>query len=74
MKYPTTSIATVSPKYQLAIPRELRAVADIRPGTRFAVVLTEGGLRLIRLRPLAELRGLVPPDEAVPVRDKEDRA
>jgi len=68
------TIATVSPKYQLAIPRELRAAAEVVPGTRFAVVLTEGGFRLIRLRPLTELRGSIPRDETVPVRDKEDRA
>ena len=73
MRTKSISIATVSPKYQLAIPRELREAAGIRPGTRFAVILAEGGLRLIRLRPLTELRGVVPADGAVRVRDKSDR-
>ena len=70
---PPISIATVSPKYQVAIPKELRAAADVVPGTRFAVVLVDGGLRLIRLRPLAELKGSIPRDEAVSIRDKRDR-
>jgi len=67
------SITTVSPKYQVAIPKGVRVAAKIVPGTRFAVVPTAGGLRLIRLRPLAELRGSIPRDTAVPIRDKHDR-
>lgn len=66
-------VVRVSSKYQIAIPREIRRRAGIRPGAAFEMIAGPGGLRLVPVRPLAELRGIVRRDDAVPIRDEEDR-
>jgi len=67
------TITQVSPKYQIAIPLEVRRRADIRPGTRFEIVLTDSGLRLIRLGALTSLRGRVRRDEGIEIREEHER-
>ena len=49
---------TVSPKYQVVIPSEVRNRLKLRPGQKMAVVEKEGVVHLIPLRPLKELKGL----------------
>ena len=71
-EYPA-SIVKVSPKYQLVIPREFREDAGIKPGARFMMIPVGDGFRLVHLRPLSALRGIVPLDESVEIRDKTDR-
>ncbi|MFZ5471848.1 MAG: AbrB/MazE/SpoVT family DNA-binding domain-containing protein [Myxococcota bacterium] len=66
-------MVSVSSKYQIVIPAELRERANIRPGTCFEVLVTETGLKLVRVEPLSALRGKVKRDDSVPLRDKEDR-
>ncbi|HXC24834.1 MAG TPA: AbrB/MazE/SpoVT family DNA-binding domain-containing protein [Gemmatimonadaceae bacterium] len=48
---------TVSPKFQVVIPQAARMVLGIRPGQRLQVLVYQGQLRLIPVRPLRELRG-----------------
>ncbi|MFN8616124.1 MAG: AbrB/MazE/SpoVT family DNA-binding domain-containing protein [Dehalococcoidia bacterium] len=52
-------IVTVSPKYQVVIPLALRKALGIKAGQRFEVRLEDGQLRLVPIRSLAELRGIV---------------
>lgn len=49
---------TVSPKFQVVIPRAVRERLKLRAGTQLMVVDFNGGLRLLPLRPAAELRGI----------------
>jgi len=49
---------TVSPKYQIVIPKELREKLGLRPGQKLLIYEQEGTLRLVSPRPLRELRGL----------------
>lgn len=49
---------TVSPKYQVVIPLELRRRLKLEPGSRLMVVEFNGGLRLMPLKPPSELRGI----------------
>lgn len=49
---------TVSPKYQVVIPLEVRRRLDLRPGSKLMVVEFNGGLRLVPLKPPAALRGI----------------
>ena len=49
---------TVSPKFQVVIPLAVRQRLNLRPGTKMMVVDFNGGLRLLPLRPAAELRGI----------------
>lgn len=50
---------TVSPKYQVVIPRAIREPLGLRPGQTMQVVLYDNRIELIPVRPLPELRGFL---------------
>ncbi len=53
------SIVTVSAKYQMVIPRDVRDAAGIRPGQKIQVLLHKDRLELVPLKDISELRGFV---------------
>jgi AbrB family looped-hinge helix DNA binding protein len=50
---------TVSPKYQVVIPKEVRESMDIHPGQKIQILVYKGRIELIPLRPIEELRGIL---------------
>ena len=50
---------TVSPKFQVVIPKEVRKALNLRPGQRMQVVEYDGRIELIPERDLKELRGFL---------------
>ena len=64
---------TLSSKYQLVIPREVREHLDLEPGTKFTVIEKGGILYLVPERPLAEMRGVARGTRRKGLRDKKDR-
>jgi AbrB family looped-hinge helix DNA binding protein len=50
---------TVSPKFQVVIPKEIRKALNLRPGQRMQVVEHEGRIEFIPERDLKELRGFI---------------
>jgi AbrB family looped-hinge helix DNA binding protein len=50
---------TVSPKFQVVIPRPVRDNLQIRPGQKMQVVEYEGRIELFPERDIAELRGFL---------------
>ncbi len=48
---------TVSPKFQVVIPRLVRESLDMQPGQKIQVFLYEDRIELIPLRPMREARG-----------------
>jgi AbrB family looped-hinge helix DNA binding protein len=50
---------TVSSKYQVVIPREVRKSMDLRPGTRVQILHYENRIELITLREPKSLRGFI---------------
>ena len=50
---------TVSPKFQVVIPRAVRDRMGLRPGQKLAVVEYEGRIELIPERDIMELRGFL---------------
>jgi AbrB family looped-hinge helix DNA binding protein len=50
---------TVSPKYQVVIPRSVREMLKIRPGQKVRVFLYEGRIEYILVRPLKRMRGFL---------------
>lgn len=52
------STVTVSPKFQVVIPLEIRRRMNLQPGAKLQVVEFNGGLRLLPLLPPSALRGI----------------
>ena len=49
--------ATVSPKFQIVIPKEIRERLDLKPGQQVALIDRDGYVALVPQRPISELRG-----------------
>lgn len=52
-------IVTVSPKFQIVIPRSIREQLGIEPGQKIRVLHYGGRIELIPLKPMRELRGFL---------------
>lgn len=50
---------TVSPKFQIVIPRDLRNSMDIQPGSKVQIFQYENRIELIPLRDPKSLRGFL---------------
>jgi AbrB family looped-hinge helix DNA binding protein len=50
---------TVSPKYQVVIPKAVREALNLRPGQKMQVVEYAGRIELIPERNIKELRGFL---------------
>jgi AbrB family looped-hinge helix DNA binding protein len=50
---------TVSPKFQVVIPREVREALHLRPGQKMQVIEYAGRIELIPERDIADLRGFL---------------
>ncbi len=50
---------TVSPKYQVVIPLEIREELCLRPGEKLRVMRYQDRVELIRVRPIEALRGFL---------------
>lgn len=48
---------TLSPKYQVVIPKAIRERMNLQPGQQIQVIEYDGGIRLVPLEPIAALRG-----------------
>ncbi|MRR12523.1 AbrB/MazE/SpoVT family DNA-binding domain-containing protein [bacterium] len=64
---------TVSPKYQVVIPREMREELDIRPGQLIEVLQIGDRFEFIPVRPIQELRGFLKGMDTSVEREEEDR-
>ena len=64
---------TLSTKYQLVIPRDVRERLDLRPGAKLTVIEKSGVLYLVPERPLSELRGVARGTRRKGLREKKDR-
>ena len=50
---------TVSPKFQVVIPKEIRDTLKLRPGQKMRVIEYDGRIELIPDRDISELRGFL---------------
>lgn len=63
----------VSSRYQIVIPKDIRASVDIRPGQELQVIAKGGVITLVPDKPLASMRGLVRAMKTTGFREKKDR-
>ncbi|HEU4642565.1 MAG TPA: AbrB/MazE/SpoVT family DNA-binding domain-containing protein [Gemmatimonadaceae bacterium] len=52
-------VVTVSPEFQIVIPREIRERLGLEPGQKFEVSAYENRIELIPVRPMRSLRGFL---------------
>ena len=50
---------TISSKYQVVIPREIREQFDLKPGQKLAFIPYNGTLRVVIVPSIAEARGML---------------
>jgi AbrB family looped-hinge helix DNA binding protein len=68
------SRVTVSSKYQVVIPTEIRRALNIRKGQTLSMVNMGGVIELVPDRDIREMRGAFPQLTLDDIRDESDRA
>jgi len=63
---------TISPKYQVVIPKQIREKLDLRPGQRVQAIQYDGRVELIPVRAMGSMRGFLTGIDTTVERD-EDR-
>ena len=64
---------TISSKFQVVIPQDVRTKLDLKPGQKIVVVEKDGVVHLIPQRPIREMRGFVKGLDTQGLRNEEDR-
>lgn len=67
------STATLSSKFQISVPKEVREALGLKPGQKLAFINTGTGIRLVPQPTMAELVGVMRGANTEGVRDREDR-
>jgi len=68
-----SNIVTVSPKYQVVIPVELRERMKIRPGSKMTMLEINGQVRLLPVLPPDAYRGIARGLKDTDIPDEPDR-
>jgi AbrB family looped-hinge helix DNA binding protein len=50
---------TISPKFQVVIPKAIRELLKLRPGQKVHAIVYDNRIELIPVQPLGKLRGFV---------------
>ncbi len=64
---------TISPKFQVVIPRRVRERMRLRPGEKLEVISFDDRIELIPIRPMSEMRGFLKGLDPTFEREREDR-
>ena len=64
---------TVSPKFQVVIPRRIREKMGLKPGEKLQVISFDDRIELIPIRPMSEMRGFLKGLDFSFKREEEDR-
>ena len=67
------SVVTVSSKFQVVIPQEVRQKMKLKPGQKVVVIEKDGVVHLIPEMPLKKMRGFVRGVTTENLREEEDR-
>lgn len=66
------SVVTVSSKFQVVIPVEVRHKMNLKPGQKIIVIEKDGVVHMIPEKPLKEMRGFVKGVTTENLREEED--
>jgi AbrB family looped-hinge helix DNA binding protein len=66
-------IATVSSKFQISIPKEVRDHLALRPGEKVAFIAKPGGFLIVRVPKREDLAGMARGANTEGYRDRNDR-
>jgi len=64
---------TVSSRYRITIPREVRERLRLKPGQKVQFLVLDGVVRLVPVVPIEELRGIARGASMAGYREEEDR-
>ena len=64
---------TVSSKYQIAIPKQMREKHNVKPGVKFILMSVGDRIEMIPEKKIEDLRGALPGIDTDPNREKVDR-
>ena len=64
---------TLSPKFQVVIPRRVRERMKLRVGEKFEVISCDDRIELIPIRPMSEMKGFLKGLDPTFEREREDR-
>lgn len=64
---------TISPKYQVVIPKEVRKAVAIKPGQRLMIYAKDNVIYLIPEMNISELKGICKGMDTSGIRDRTDR-
>ena len=68
-----SDIATLSTKYQISIPKQVRESRNWKPGQKFAFIHKEAGVLLVPVPHIDELFGIAKGANTDNYRDRKDR-
>ncbi len=67
------STTTISPKFQVVIPKEIREQLHLKSGQKMTVVVKGGVVSLIPEKPVESFRGFLKGMDTRNIRDERDR-
>jgi AbrB family looped-hinge helix DNA binding protein len=67
------SRVTLSPKFQIVIPREIRERLRLRPGQKITLIEQDGIITAIPDQPIEKFRGILKGMTTTGLRDKQER-
>jgi len=62
---------TVSPKYQVVIPRDVREMLNIKPGEKMQVINYGNRIELVPVKKMKTMRGFLKGIDTTVIREKE---
>ena len=65
------SVVTVSPKFQVVIPRDIREALGLEPGQKVQALRYQNRVEFIPIRPMRALRGFLKGIDTSVTRDKD---
>lgn len=64
-------MVTVSPKFQVVIPRSIRVALDIRPGEKIQVLQYKDRIEFVPLKDIKKMRGFLKGIDTTIIREKD---